>query len=216
MKEDIKIDMIQQSDLMKEFSQEDCAIFYSEVKPNLKQYAKNEIIAYEGDQLNHIGIVRTGKVHAEKFHAEGYVDLVYVYEAGDLFGLDTATTKTRVAPVTFIADRNSSILLISIDRIKNSSMKDRLLENIIFMLADENIKKLYKIEALSKRGLRDRIMTYLRMRQHKVGCSTFHIQMTQVQFAQYLCVNRSALTYELNMMRKEGVIDFKRDLYTIL
>lgn len=215
MKEDIKINLMQKSELMNHFSREECATLCSEVKPHLKQFSKNEIIIYEGDEMNFIGIIRAGMVHAEKFHTEGFVDLLHVYEAGDIFGLDTAATKTRIAPVTFIADKSSSVLLLSIDKIKNCSMKERILENIIFMLADDNIKKVFKIEILSKKGLRERILTYLRMRQHKLGCNTFHIRMTQVQFAQYLCVNRSALTYELNQMRKEGVIDFKRDHYTI-
>lgn len=215
MKEEMKVALIQKSELMRNLSESDCMVFCDEVKPHLKLFSKNEVIVYEGEPLEHIGIIRSGKVHAEKFHAEGYVDLVNVFEAGDLFGLDTATTRSRIAPVTFVADKNSSILMISMEKTKNCSLRDRVLENIVFMLADDNIKKLFKIEALSKKGLRDRILTYLRMRQKKVGCDTFNIGMTQIQFAQYLCVNRSALTYELNKMRSEGVIDFKRDRYTI-
>jgi len=216
MKEDFKIKLIKESELLRRFSDSECRIFCSEVKPQLKQYTKNEILIYEGEELNFIGIVRTGKINGEKFYLEGDVHLVYVYECGELFGLDTAATHSRLSPVTFLADKNSSVLMISMDRIMNCSFREKIMENIISILADENIKKLYKIEALSKRGLRDRIMTYLRIRQHKLGRDSFSIMMTQEQFAQYLCVNRSALTYELNNMRREGIIDFKRDRFTIL
>ncbi|HPR24140.1 MAG TPA: Crp/Fnr family transcriptional regulator [Bacillota bacterium] len=210
-----KIEIISRSPLFEGLSKEECLTTYEDIKPQTRKYSRNEIIVGEGERMNFIGIVVSGKVRGEKFHMEGDVHLVYMYETEELFGLDTAATRTRIAPVTFLADKNSSVLTVNMDRIMGSSMQGKLVLNMVRMLADENIRKLYKIEAISRRGLRDRIMTYLNIRQKKLGRNEFRIMMTQEQFAQYLCVNRSALTWELAKMKKEGIIDFSKDSFIL-
>ncbi len=60
------------------------------------------------------------------------------------------------------------------------------------------------------------MLTYLSIIREKKGRDTFDISMNQEQFAQYLCVNRSVLSKELNQMRNAGLIDYKKNRYTIL
>ena len=62
---------------------------------------------------------------------------------------------------------------------------------------------------------RARILAHLQLMAAKSGSDTFWIHMNQERFAQYLSVNRSALSAELNAMRREGLMDFQRDLYTL-
>ena len=84
------------------------------------------------------------------------------------------------------------------------------------MLSDSNIKMAHKVEILAERGLRDRIMVYLNVLRSKAGGNTVTIKMSREQLAQFLCVNRSALSNELNKMKREGIIDFKGSRFTIL
>lgn len=86
------------------------------------------------------------------------------------------------------------------------SCKIILLQNITKILSDENIKITYKVDVLSKHTIRERILTHLSIISEKRGSHTFDIGMNQEQFAQYLCVNRSTLSRELNAMRREGLI----------
>lgn len=83
-------------------------------------------------------------------------------------------------------------------------------------LADDNIRTSHKLEILAENGLRARIMIYLRILQQKAGGNTVTVRMSREQLAQFLCVNRSALSNELNKMKREGVIDFSRDKFTLL
>ena len=80
---------------------------------------------------------------------------------------------------------------------------------LTFMLADENIKMMHKTELLAERGLRNRIMIYLRILQSKSGSERIDLRMSREQMAQYLCVNRSALSNELSKMKAEGIIDIR-------
>jgi CRP-like cAMP-binding protein len=75
---------------------------------------------------------------------------------------------------------------------------------------------MYKIDVLSKRTLQEKILTYLSLIREKNCADTFEIDMNQEQLAQYLCVNRSVLSKELNLMRKNGLIQYQGKCYTVL
>ncbi|MGI6721138.1 MAG: Crp/Fnr family transcriptional regulator [Anaerovoracaceae bacterium] len=189
---------------------------YSEINPVLESYSKEEIVIREGEREKEFGIVIRDVLRGEKFHMEGNIHLVDVFEAGDIVSLESVVSRTKIAPITIAALTQVEMMSIYIEKLYHCSYIDKIKDNIIELLADENIKKLYKIDILSHTGLRDRIMTYLRIMSQKHHGGAFHIMMTQEQFAQYLSVNRSALSYELNKMRREGIIDFKKDKFVIL
>jgi len=89
------------------------------------------------------------------------------------------------------------------------------LENILIYIANENIRKQHKIEIISQNGLRDRILTCLRMFSRRRRSSSFAISFTREEFADYLCVNRSALSHELSKMQQEGILTFRKDHFTL-
>ncbi len=82
----------------------------------------------------------------------------------------------------------------------------KIILNTNRMIADNCVRLLYKTDVLSKHSLRERILTYFYIMKMKHQSNTFRIKMSREQFAQYLCVNRSALSRELSRMEKEGLI----------
>ena len=182
----------------------------------VKEYAEEEIIFSEEEVIKGIAILHSGTVRGEKFHLEGSVDLMYMYQRGEIFGAEATVSRRRTSPLTYVANEASVVLFADFADILGSDYSKQLMLALLHILADDNIKKLYKIEALSKRGLRERLMTYLRIMGRKSGSDTFSIHMDREQFAQYLCVNRSALSYELNQMKRDGLIDFKKDEFRLL
>jgi len=68
---------------------------------------------------------------------------------------------------------------------------------------------------LSLKGLRERIMTYLRMQSARRGKTTFAISFSREELADFLCVNRSALSHELSLMQQEGLIQFRKNVFTV-
>ena len=115
-----------------------------------------------------------------------------------------------------MANEAAEVIFIDFPSVMRTEYAAEFAQALLRILADDNIKKLYKIEVLSKRGLRDRAMTYLRLIHKKSGNTEFSINMDREQFAQYLCVNRSALSYELNQMKRDGIVDFKKDRFRII
>lgn len=182
----------------------------------IREYKEEELIFLEGEEIKEIAILHSGTVRGEKFHMEGAVDLMYIYKHGEIFGAEAPVSRMKTSPLTYMANEKAEVIFIDFQSAIQTEYASRIALGLLQILADDNIKKLYKIEVLSKRGLRDRIMTYLKIINSKAGGSEFCIHMDREQFAQYLCVNRSALSYELNQMKREGIIDFKKDHFRIL
>ena len=133
-----------------------------------------------------------------------------------MFGLAVAVSRSRVAPLDYISNEETTVVFVSMHSIQKSKYSEGMQKTLIHMLADDNIKMGNKIEILAERGLRDRILVYLHILRVKSGTDTVTLKMSREQFAQYLCVNRSALSNELSKMKKEGLIDFKGPKFTIL
>ena len=202
------------------FTEQECIVLYDLLRPSVKEFLKGEILINEGERIDEVGVVYSGRLSNSRIYYEGNVHLLSILTRGDLIGLETVTSPSRKSPVTVTAIENSTIMQFAYDKImgeENTMLhhKERLTGNIIKMLANENIKQMYKVEVLSKRGLRERIITFFTIMAKKADCNTFHIRMNREELAQYLCVNRSALSYELNEMKREGLIEFEKDRFKI-
>ncbi len=207
------------SKLFDGFSDEDLAYLSLVLKPTTRTYLKGETVLHEGEEVCLVGVVVTGKISGLKFQLEGGAHLLRSFCSGDVLFAETIFSTFHTAHMTYIADEETTLLFFSEYFMKennSTSFQNKLLLNMIQILADDNIKLAYKTEVLSKRSLRQRILTFLSIMAEKRGTDRFRIRMNQEQFAQYLCVNRSALCYELNQMKRDGILAFRKDEYQIL
>jgi CRP-like cAMP-binding protein len=203
------------------FEPEECALLRDFSKAALRSCAAGEMLAEEGSIVDFFAIVTKGKLLCEKNSYSGHVELIQQYVTGDLIGHDIACTVTKRCPFRLVCLTDAEILVFRYDALMCGSasydaLYERLSVNLIRFLANENIKKLYKIDVLYKRSLRDRILVFLRNIEAQTGENAFRIHMSREQFAQYLGVNRSSLSHELSMMRNEGLVRFRKDYFTLL
>ncbi len=91
-----------------------------------------------------------------------------------------------------------------------------MLDQLLTLIAQENMKKEYRLAILSQKGLRERILTYLTMQVRKRGSNTIKVSFSREEMASFLCVNRSALSHELSLMQREGIIRFRKNVFTLL
>ena len=189
---------------------------YEQLNIKLRSYNKGEVICYQGDLIDAVCIVESGSVRGEKTYPNGEIHIVSIFDSGSIFALETAVSKKKTSPIDLIANESCRILFISLYSIDTSRYREGLRNALVEMLADENIRMIHKIEILAERGLRDRVLVYLNVLALKSGSDTVSVKMSREQMAQYLCVNRSALSNELNKMKREGLIDFKRGEFRLL
>jgi len=204
------------SGLLSELKKSEYMNAFEQLKISGRRYNPGETIFFEGDIVDKFCIVKTGSVRSEKTYLNGEVHIVDIFDEGSVFGLAFAVSRSCISSLDFISNEESEIVFVSMHSISRSSFSDRMNKALTYMLADSSIKTSNKVEILAERGLRDRIMVYLHILQVKSGTDTVTVRMSREQLAQFLCVNRSALSNELSKMKKEGLIDFKGPKITIL
>lgn len=189
---------------------------FDQLKIVEKQYAKDEMIFREGDVIDRVCLVVEGSVRSEKTYPDGEIHIVSVFGVDEIFGLEITVSQKKTSPLDFIANEDCTALFLSVKSLNNEYHRERIGKAITEQLADDNIRLGHKVEILAERGLRDRIMVYLNILAKKSGESEVYVPMNREQLAQYLCVNRSALSNELSKMKRDGLIDFKRRKFVLL
>lgn len=218
--EDLKMDndylnSVAMSGLFKYLRDEHYGQAWKELNMTPKFYHSNRVIYGQDDPVTMAAIVHSGLVKGERLQPEGTASLAYFYERGDIFAFEGAFSGKRTSPLNIIAHEDAIVVFFNVRNIFTSAFQQELATGLMELLANDDIKKLYRIETLSKKGLRDRIMSYLKILAAKNGSNVFEVDMSREQMAEYLCVNRSALSYELNQMKREGIIDFNKKVFKI-
>ena len=210
------LESVIESGLLNELSKSDYMDAFEQLKISGRNYKPGETIFFEGDIIDKFCIIKQGSVRSEKTYLTGEVHIVDFFDEGSAFGLAVAVSRSRITALDYISNEDTTVIFVSMHSIQKNQYASEMNRALTYMLADENIKMSNKIEILAERGLRDRVLAYLHVLQTKSGTDTVTVKMSREQLAQFLCVNRSALSNELSKMKKDGIIDFKGSRFTIL
>lgn len=191
------------------------------LKVFFKDYQKNELIVLESDEIRNIGIILSGTVHMIKIDENGEQTILVSLKKGELFGESFSCGSHLAACVSFISATDCKILFLPFHRVIHSCklscvFHHRLIENMVRIISDKNVMLMHKIEIISKKTLREKIMTYLHLQAQEHHCNHFTIPLGRLELAEFLCDNRSALTRELVSMQKEGLIRYHKNTFEIL
>lgn len=181
-------------------------------------YSRNEIIFCEGDPARYVGIVLSGKVQIIKEDFFGNRNIIALMEVSQMFGEAFACAGVKKLPVTATAICDSEILLMPCRRIittcsNSCEFHNRIISNLLQILAAKNLLLNQKLELISRRTTRDKLMAYLMAQAKQNKSNTFTIPYNRQALADYLGVDRSAMSTELGKMRREGLIDFHKNQF---
>lgn len=181
----------------------------------IKRVVKDDYVVQLGGTMQYAGLLLKGKIESS-FQNENFDQItMHTFTGGYLFGEGLVINHAKNSPVQVRAVEDSVVLFIDLEMIyaaaDNTPIRNILARNLIKSLAKKNLILNQKVRILSQKSLRDRIFIYLRtLPNDKDGY--VRIPFTQTALAEYLGVNRSALSRELGRMHNEGllVIDGKR------
>ena len=184
-------------------------------------YRKGEIIAFEAENIRHIGIVLSGAVDMIKEDLWGNKTVLLRIRKDEMFGETFACGEDNLSVVTFGVSEDSKILFIPFDRVMHSctmacQFHHQLIENMVHIIANKNRDLMRKVEVVSRRSIREKILTYLSIQAQAQNSRYIEVPLGRVELAEYLCVDRSALTRELVKMKEDGLIDFDKNCFRIL
>ena len=184
------------------------------------RYAKESVILLAGQPVLGVGVVLEGNVQVIREDAHGNASILAELEPGELFAEALACSKTKESPVTVRSVTESAVLLLDYRRMLSScpsscAFHTTLIENMLYVLANKNSLLNQKIGYLSKRTTREKLMAYLSDQAVLHRSSHFTIPFNRQELADYLCVDRSAMSATLCRLRDEGVLDFSRSSFRL-
>lgn len=184
-------------------------------------FQKGDIVAFEEENIRHIGILLSGSVDMIKEDLWGNKTMLVRMRKDELFGETFACGEDNLSVVTFVVSEDARILFLHFDRVMHSCtmacvFHHRLIENMVHIIANKNRDLIRKVEVISKKTLREKILAYLSIQAQLQDSRYFEIPLGRVELAEYLCADRSALTRELAKMKAEGLIDYDKNCFRIL
>jgi len=183
------------------------------------RFKKDETVFFAGDEIKQVGLVLSGKVVVVREDGEGREELLAEFSPPDLFGEVFACAGVALSPVTVRASEDAEILLMNFKRVVSAcapscEFHTRLTENMLSIVARKCLMMNQKIEILSKRTTREKLIALFDL--ERGSSKKFTLSYNREETARYLCVDRSAMSSELSRMRDEGLIKFRRNEFEIL
>ena len=190
------------------------------LKSHVVSYPKGSVIITEDEDVRYVGVVLSGRVHMVKSDIWGHETLMAYMERGDLFGESFALSSSSRSYVTFTAASAVEVCFLSLANVLHPCHNQcpfhlRLSQNLFALISRKNVELMEKTEVISKSTLREKILTYLSLQAEKQGSRYVTVPLNRTQMAEYLCTNRSAMSRELNDMKKDGLIDFDGNTFSV-
>ena len=187
----------------------------------LTQYKKNQIIFHEGDAARFVGIVLSGSVQIVKEDYHGYRSIVSRAETGELFCESFACAGMNTLPVSVVAAEDCAVIFIDSYRICVScsnacAFHSRTIQNLLKVVSQRNLQFHQKMEITAKRTTREKLMAYLLSEAKRAGAASFTIPYDRQALADFLQVERSAMSAEISKLRNEGVLESRKNQFTLL
>lgn len=183
------------------------------------RYAKNSTIFQAGDNVHEIGIVTQGSIHIESIDAWGNRSILSNIPAGQIFAEVYALCHEPMM-VGVTAAEDSLILFLNVSTLMQNchcenTWHSKMLANLLNISMRKNLALSERIFCTAPKTIRGRLLLFLSAQSGKAGSTTFQIPFSRQHLADYLNLDRSALSKELGKMRDEGLLDFYKNTFTI-
>lgn len=184
-----------------------------------RRYAKDEFVFRRGDRTDCLGVVLSGRVREIREDWWGNRTLLSEHGADDTICTDYACSSDPL-DVSVVATEPTEILYMDVGRVSNvcsssCEFHNRLVRNLMKGLAGMSMDMNRRLDQLSKRSTREKICAFLSDQARAAGSSEFVIGMNRQQMADYLGVDRSAMSTELGRMQREGIIEFQKNRFVL-
>lgn len=185
-----------------------------------RSFGREDFVIQAGEEARYVGIVLLGGVHVVQEDYWGNRTILTDVEEGGLFA-EAFCCAGAVMPVSVVAYKASRILLIDYGKIISACpgscmFHERMVRNMLAVLARKNMMLTGKMEHLSRRTIREKLLSYFSSLAVGSGTSRFEIPFDRQQLADYLSIDRSALSRELSKMRDEGLLDYSKNSFRLL
>ena len=185
-----------------------------------QQYKKGDYIFRQGEPISNIAVLVNGSLHIQRDDYWGNRSIINILKVGEMFGEAYVAPESGALLNDVVAIEDSTVLFFDVKRILTvcssaCRFHSLVVQNLFFAISEKNRSLIQKLGHMSKRTTRDKLMSYLSDEAKRQHCGTFEIPFNRQQLADFLSVDRSAMSNELCKMRDEGLLVFEKNKFTL-
>lgn len=221
MQNDNDIRVFQMCELFSKIDKNDLVTMLRCISPVYRNYNKGEYIFSEGDTIDSLGIVIKGDIVLEIIDYWGNRSVLSKFSESDVFGESYACSENKALIMDAVAQNEVRVAFIKISKILNMCKNlcgyhKQLNRNLLDIVVNKNLSINAKSVHISQRNTRNKILSYLTEQSSIMQSNIFDISFDRQGLADYLCVDRSALSNELSKLKNEHLIDFSKNHFVLL
>ena len=215
------IPILKRTRLFSGVSEDGITAILSCLDSKLHEYKKGEYVFCQGEHLNHIMVLVDGNLHIQRDDYWGNRSIIHRISIGEMFGEAYITPESGELLNDVVATQDSAVIFFDAKRIitvcsSACRFHSMVVQNLFFAISDKNRKLVQKIGHVSKRSTREKLISYLSEEAKSQNSASFIIPFNRQQLADFLSVDRSAMSNELCKMRNEGLLTFDKSFFKLL
>ena len=215
------IPVLQKTKMFAGVKDDDISAVLSCLGARLYHYKKGEYVLRQGEHLSDITVLLEGSLHIQKDDYWGNRSILGQITAGEMFGEAYAAPDSDALQYDVVAVEDSAVIFFDVKRILTTCpsacrFHAAVVQNLFFAISEKNRKLVQKLGHMSKRTTREKLISYLSEEAKRQNRAYFTIPFNRQQLADFLSIDRSAMSNELCKMRDEGLIEFKRNEFRLL
>ncbi len=187
----------------------------------LYKYKKGDYVLRQGEHLNDIMVLVEGNLHIQKDDYWGNRSILGNIAVGEMFGEAYVAPESGTLLNDVVAVEDSSVIFFDVKRIITTCpsacrFHTIVVQNMFFAISEKNRKLVQKIGHMSKRTTREKLISYLSEEAERQNSSRITIPFNRQQLADFLSVDRSAMSNELCKKRDEGMLRFEKNKFELM
>ena len=214
------ISLLKNSALFADLSEEEIEKVCTCLGARQRSLSKDNFIFRAGDDVGSVYLILSGSMHIIDEDLWGDRSIIETMPVHTFFAEAYVIARRKKHLVSVIAAEEVSLLEIDPERLLEScgcacDRHVRLLENVMRILSEKIVRLTEKLGHVSQRSTREKILSYLSKCAREEKSSSFEIPYSRQQLADYLCVDRSALSHELSKLRRLGILDYRKNYFQL-
>ena len=212
------ITVLKRTRLFSGIKEEEISAMLSCLNARMYNYKKGEYVLREGEHLDDIAVLAEGQLHIQKDDYWGNRSILGRISVGEMFGEAYVSSEGGALLNDVVALDNSTVIFFDVKCMLTTCSSacrfhSMAVQNMFFAISEKNRRLVQKLDHISKRSTREKLLSYLSEEAKKHNSSSFTIPFNRQQLADFLSVDRSAMSNELCKMRDEGILRFEKNQF---
>lgn len=215
------IPILKNTQLFSGASDEDIEAMLGCLQARLCTYKKGEYVLREGERIERLMMLVKGELHIQRDDYWGNRSIISMVSVGEMFGEAYAAPESGPLMNDVLAVEDSAVIFLDIGKLltvcpNGCKFHAMAVKNLFFAISEKNRKLVRKLGYMSRRTTREKLIAYLSEEAKRQNSGAFSIPFNRQQLADFLSVDRSAMSNELCKLRDEGLIEFEKNRFRLL